>query len=200
MAVVEPVEQLQHFSEGEPDLEPPEELAVGEVDDETLLEEGLDNEDIGEEDVDDDVLTLTLEAMIHVADDVDDGAAPEGEASPSFTDRARDEPGDDDEDDLAVLEVDDLEDLEESLDHLLEQRLALQGARSGTGEMPDEDTNGSGSLDLVGSLTSVAHALIVAQYVSGCGADEFVCRGCFLVRLRSQLADASAALCRDCQD
>ncbi len=31
-------------------------------------------------------------------------------------------------------------------------------------------------------------------------ADEFVCRGCFLVKSQSQLADAERSLCRDCAD
>jgi len=41
-----------HFTEGELDLEPPEELAIGDLDDEAILEEELDNEDLLEEDVD----------------------------------------------------------------------------------------------------------------------------------------------------
>jgi len=69
MYVVERDRPEQHFSEGEPDLEPPEELAIGELDDESMLEEELDNEDLLEEDVDDDLLTVTLEDLIHVGDD-----------------------------------------------------------------------------------------------------------------------------------
>ncbi len=34
--------------------------------------------------------------------------------------------------------------------------------------------------------------------VAPCGADEFVCRSCFLVRRRVQLADAVTMACLDC--
>ena len=45
-----------HFTEGELDLEPPEEMAVGEWDDQAILEEELDNEDLLEQDVEEDTL------------------------------------------------------------------------------------------------------------------------------------------------
>ena len=63
----EPVEA--HFTEGELDLEPPEELAIGELDDEAILEEELDNEDLLEQDVDEDTLEASLEDLVHGGDD-----------------------------------------------------------------------------------------------------------------------------------
>src|ERR1700680_343250 len=61
-----------HFTEGELDLEPPEELAIGELDDEAILEEELDNEDLLEEDVDEDILAASLEDLVHGGDEDDD--------------------------------------------------------------------------------------------------------------------------------
>lgn len=62
----------QHFSEGEPDLEPPEELAVDELDDDLALEEDLECELLREEDVDVQVLEQTLEQLAHAGDEIDD--------------------------------------------------------------------------------------------------------------------------------
>jgi hypothetical protein len=65
----DPQDREQHFSEGEPDLEPPEEVAVDEWDDDLVLEEDLDCDIVQEEDVEDDVLQRTLEDLVHAADD-----------------------------------------------------------------------------------------------------------------------------------
>jgi len=182
-----------HFSEGEPDLEPPEELAVGELDDDMVLEEQLDNEDVLEQDVDDELLTVTLEDMAHADDDEevevdgvltligDDGG-----------DEVADHGGGDEDERLEVLEVDDLEDLEESLDLLLSQRFAAlddDGTRPGaTGHDQEADEQGQRPGAEAGALCAP----------SPCGPDEFVCQGCFLVRLRSQVADERRMLCLDC--
>jgi hypothetical protein len=61
--------QEQRFSEGEPDLEPPEEMAVGELDADVELEEDLDCQLVDEDDVDTAVLQQTLEDLSHAADD-----------------------------------------------------------------------------------------------------------------------------------
>ena len=166
----------QGFSEGEPDLEPPEELAVGEIDDDTILEEGLDNEDVQEEDVDDDLLSWTLEDLVHVGEDLEEPAT----AFPA----ALAGEGPDEEDLVGVLEVEDLEDLEESLDLLLALKLATAGAGEGPG---DPDEGGPWGLPRPGRNESLA-----------CGPEEFVCRSCFLVHHRAQLADGAALVCRDC--
>ena len=176
----------QQFFEGEPDLEAPEELAVGEIDDEAILEEELDNEDVAEEDVDDELLAWTLEDRVHLDDGEDDdrhGGRPTAEA-------AADDEEDLDDDFVGSLEVEDLEDLEESLDRLLELRFAADGDRHlGPGHEPD-DGDGAGlpmSLGVGGNGSTVA-----------CSPDEFVCPACFLVRHRSQRADGHAPVCRDC--
>jgi hypothetical protein len=108
----------EHFTEGEPDLEPPEEMALGELDEEQLIGEELDNEDISEEDVDEDTLEVTLEYLVHQGD-------PDSSQVPA------------------------------------RRHGALRGH-----EDPEDD--------------------------------EFVCRSCFLVRKRSQLADAGGLVCREC--
>jgi len=193
-----------HFTEGELDLEPPEELAVAELDDETLLEEDLDNDDVAEEDVDEDVLEFTLEDLVHSADDTDTDARAEGGRAGSagveltialhLPEGARDGDGsrpgvleDDELDELDDLEVPDLEDVEESLDHILAERLAGDSDEAGA----DEDEEQAEVVTLVlGPLLGSA--------VSPCREDEFVCSSCFLVRKRAQLADSSARVCRDC--
>ncbi|HTT87216.1 MAG TPA: DUF4193 family protein [Acidimicrobiales bacterium] len=96
----------EHFTEGEPDLEPPEELAVVEVDEEDLLEEDLDGGADLEVDLDEDTLQLSLDHLVHQGEDGDgDAVAPDGD-------------GDFD------LDVEDLEDIEESLDRILRDKLA----------------------------------------------------------------------------
>ncbi len=172
----------EHFSEGEPDLEPPEELAVEELDDETVLEEELDNDQIDEEDVDDDVLTVTLEDLVH-ADDGEDGEV-EVEALVAFDPLAA-SGMDEAIEELEELDVAELEDLEESLDRLLVLRLAL--------ETEGDETVEPAELAELGGPGSAPPGGLV-----GCRPDEFVCRGCFLVRHRTQLADTAAWLCRDC--
>lgn len=168
----------QQFSEGEPDLEPPEELALGEMDDDALLGERLENDDLSEEDVDDDLLSWTLEDLVHVDDDLAEAG------NPGVPGGDADDADDADEEDLVgTLEVEDIEDLEESLDLLLALRLAA---------VPAED----GSAEDAGGATSPAGAGGSARLA--CGPEEFVCRGCFLVHHRSQLVEEVAMVCRDC--
>jgi hypothetical protein len=184
----------EHFSEGEPDLEPPEELAVEELDDETMLEEELDNEAVAEDDVDDDVLTATLEDLVHVDDDVEDDRSAElplGSGGLEAVERVEVLEV------LEVLDVDEIEDLEESLDRLLAQRLAMDGG--GSAGMAEEE--GDAGSDEEGTAIPIQLTVLSdlgRPVVAGCGVGEFVCRGCFLVRSRTQLADTDAGLCRDC--
>jgi hypothetical protein len=166
----------QQFSEGEPDLEPPEELAVGEIDDDAILEAGLDTEAVSEEDVDDELLSWTLEDLVHVGDDgepVDGVGGVEGAGAE-----------DDDEELAETLEVEDLEDLEESLDLLLALRLSGAGALEGGAE--EDGPGGEGESRAQGGVRL------------GCRPEEFVCRRCFLVHHRSQLEAGTALVCRDC--
>ncbi|HUI02231.1 MAG TPA: DUF4193 family protein [Acidimicrobiales bacterium] len=175
------------FTEGEPDLEPPEELAIGELDEQAVLEEELDNEDLLEQDVDEDVLEATLDDLVHAQDDLDDGlddtveglevasGLSPGRGVPVGTAEA--EPDDDVDDDL--------DDTVEGLDALLQVRLALV----------DDGADGVGELALGDVLV---RARPVTSEVAPCGLGEFVCRSCFLVRSQAQLCDPVALTCRDC--
>ncbi len=182
----EPVEA--HFTEGELDLEPPEELAIAELDEEAILEEELDNEDLLEEDVDEDTLEATLEHLVHGDDgDLDDDgfeAAVEVRRAPTAADL-------DGSDDFEQSPADG--DVEESLDLVLAERLALVG--------PDGNSDGDGE----GEITELEAVLLLMTTdgvdpvdVAPCGSGEFVCRSCFLVRRRVQLVDAVAMVCGDC--
>ncbi len=171
----------EHFTEGEPDLEAPEELAVLEVDEETLLEEDLEKEVDLEEEVDEDILESSLDHLVHDGDDededenVDDTDSAPGSA-PTMTVAAVDTT------ELDDLEIEDLEDREESLDRILREKLAGD-------EEADDDIDELVAVD-VGSSGAVT--------VTSCGRDEFVCRSCFLVRHESQRAATGEGLCQDC--
>jgi hypothetical protein len=101
--------QDEHFTEGEPDLEPPEELAVLEVDEESLLEKDLETRADLENEVDIDVLESMLDHLVHDGDDEDDG-----DDDLSAGDDAVAMVGGD-------LEIEELEDREESLDRILQE-------------------------------------------------------------------------------
>jgi hypothetical protein len=171
-----------HFTEGEPDLEAPEELAIAELGEDAMLEEELDNEDVLEQDVDEDTLEVTLEDLVHGSDD--DEAEDAGEAPATISGPAA--PPADEEGDPA----DDDTDFEEALDLVMLERLALTGD-DGRGEEEGVPT-GRGRV----ALLMRADAVDVVD-VAPCGPDEFVCRSCFLVRKRVQRVGA-ATVCRDC--
>lgn len=197
MRVIEQERQEQQFFEGEPDLEPPEELALSELDEDAVLEEEIDNEDVLEQDVDDDLLTTTLEHLVHLGDDDGDGATVRGR-EPSGRPGGGD---DDDGDDLDSLEVDDLEDLEESLDRLLDARLAVEdGVRDGWDgdDQDDPDSSAGRGVWITMRVVGAGGPGVIEEIPAPCRPDEFVCRGCFLVRKRVQLADPLSTLCRDC--
>lgn len=196
MRVAERVEQEEHFSEGEPDLEPPEELAVGELDDDMLLEEDLDSEIVLEEDVDEDTLEASLDDLVHLGDDEDEDddtgqTRPVGTGTGPVTEEAEDT----EELDVETL---DLVDVEESLDRILRERLAAD--EDGRADLDDdESTDGrAGAENGAGPRPTAAWAGVELVTVAPCRADEFVCRGCFLVRSRVLLADATGMRCRDC--
>ncbi|HVA03968.1 MAG TPA: DUF4193 family protein [Acidimicrobiales bacterium] len=195
----DPVEA--HFTEGELDLEPPEELAITELDDEAILEVELDNEDLLEQDVDEDTLEDSLEVLIHGSDDDGEDDETEVNGAPSLTAPLTlalgAGPGRiDDFDDGLEADGDDRDDgdgdLEESLDLVLLDRLALRG----DGEDHDEQEDDGAVLHSV--LLEMPRDTIDVVAVAPCRSDEFVCRSCFLVRTRGQLADGTAMVCRDC--
>jgi hypothetical protein len=174
-----------HFTEGELDLEAPEELAVGELDEEAILEEELDNEDVLEQDVDEDTLEVTLEDLVHSED---------GEGDDDEAHRALDTfalpvlAGFDETDDTEDLGT---EDIENSLDLVLLERLALV-EDDGTG--PDDNEEAAAGRGVVQTRIDTGDLVEVAP----CGPDEFVCRSCFLVRKRVQLVDGAVMVCHDC--
>ena len=189
MRLVERGEREQHFVEGEPDLEPPEELALAELDDEALLEEELDNDDLSEDEVDDEVLAASLEHLVHPDDQgdlADDAPEPIELALAELLDGV--EVDDEDEVDAEL----DLDDIEQSLDAVLRLRLA-DGAGADGDEADGDEADGDGP----GAALADGR---IRPAVAGCGADEFVCTRCWLVHHRSQRAKADAAVCRDCAD
>jgi hypothetical protein len=71
--VARPFVDEEPFINGEPALRPPEEGAIGELDDETILEQDLDNDDLSEDDVDVDLLEESIEELELSASLADDG-------------------------------------------------------------------------------------------------------------------------------
>jgi hypothetical protein len=180
----------EHFTEGEPDLEAPEELAVLEVDEEAQFEEDLDNQVDLEDEVDEDVLETSLDHLVHDGDDEEPNGDDEvDEAAPTPVALSSSTTGDGSDlaeaSDLDDLEIEDLEDREESLDRILREKLAGD-------EEADEDLDQLVSVDGTGSTDAGSGASV-------CGPDEFVCGSCFLVRNLTQRADGSGSVCRDCR-
>jgi hypothetical protein len=159
-----------HFTEGEPDLEPPEELAVAEVDEETQLEEDLDSRVDLEDEVDVEILESSLDHLVHDGDETEVL----------------------DESSLAEdLEIEDLEDRAESLDRILGELLAGDSDEPA----PEEEAEEAGP-----RVAGRAETNGVVVVLSAWETEEFVCRSCFLVRSGSQRAGVSGSLCHDCSD
>jgi hypothetical protein len=154
----------EHFTEGEPDLEPPEELAVAEVDEESQLEEDLDRRADLEDEMDVDALEISLDHLVHDGEEVED----ESEAGT-----------------LGDLEIEDLEDREESLDLILKAKLA---GDEEPGPVDEEADGGDESLVFPGGAPAVG-----AEGAWGEG--EFLCRSCFLIRSATQRVGTSGSLC-----
>jgi hypothetical protein len=183
----------EHFTEGEPDLEPPEELAVLEVDEEAQLEEDLDNRADLEDEVDEDVLETSLDHLVHDGDDDDfeDGDATGDAPSPVATiARLVGDVADGDD-----LEIEDLEDREESLDRILREKLAGDEEAGAYADEVAADRGLISAGDATGAVPPVADFDVLS-----CGPDEFVCTTCFLVRHRVQRAGVSGSRCQDCSE
>ena len=99
---------------------------------------------------------------------------------------------DDEEEEDVALPDEDEEEGQASLDELLAQRAA---ARRGTDDADDDS-------DIM-ALSSekdepVALVDLPARATPIKAGEEFVCKNCFLVKPRVQLADEARGLCRDC--
>lgn len=156
----------EHFTEGEPDLEAPEELAVAEVDEDLLLERDLDRRADLEDETDVDALEMSLDALVHDGDEMEDES--EGVA-------------------LGDLEIEDLEDREESLDLLLKAKLAGDEEPVPDDDEVDDALTGSGPGEGPEGERSWSDG-------------EFLCQSCFLVRSASQRVGTSGSLCHACSD
>jgi hypothetical protein len=162
--------------EFEEDAEP--ELVDGDLPEEDLVVDALD------EDLDDD-LVLDDDLAVDDALVVEDVAAviePDADAKPVVVVSTGDE------EDEEVVDLDEElhpDDVEAPLDTLLEEKTAAQTLEDDEEELeeeePDDAAGGEGP------------ARIVPRR-----ADEFVCRSCFLVLPRHQLADEERMFCRDC--
>jgi hypothetical protein len=175
----------EHFTEGEPDLEAPEELAVLEVDEEGALEEDLDGHVDHEDEVDEAALEISLDHLVYDGDgdDVEEGIGPVARLvatileDPEIEDPEIDDP-----------EIEDLEDREESLDRILREKLA--GDEDGTDEPDELPTSETVNGNTVNGTDGT--------WVARCGPEEFVCRSCFLVRRETQRSGPETSVCRDC--
>ena len=98
-----------------------------------------------------------------------------------------------DEDAAASLDDDDDDSEESSLDELLAQRSA---ARRGSGDDSEDDVEEILSFVPEPELGSVDP--LPSKIVPVKDQMEFVCKSCYLVKKRSQLADAERMFCRDC--
>lgn len=193
MRVAQPSTEGDHFTEGEPDLEPPEELAVGELDDEAVLEEELDNEDVLEQDVEETVLEETLEDLVRAENGDDD----EYVMAVGITDTGIVE-GSEDLEEFGDLEVEDIEDLEESLDMVLRLRLASDDGAGAEYGLDLQDWTARDGADRDGGEPSLRVTAWAGALSPPPVAPEFVCRSCFFVRTLTLLADADTLTCRDC--
>lgn len=162
----------EKFSEGEPELQPPEEDLV-EQDDEAVLEQELDTGELLEQDVDDQLLQETLEELEEQESEPVEGAEDlQGEVVEA-------EPGETEE----IEEPTGLEDFETALDEVLAERFG--------GEEPEGEVE-----------EPVSHHRLEDEFdlveVPARQPGEFLCQGCFLLKRREMLADGEHMLCRDC--
>lgn len=93
----------------------------------------------------------------------------------------------------AAGDEDEDEEDEASLDQLLSQRAA---ARRGS---DDSDEDGDDIMALSSEKEPRGTAEVpLSRVIPVKDREEFVCQRCYLVKARSQLADAERTLCRDC--
>jgi hypothetical protein len=126
----------------------------------------------------------------------ENGETPEVEEEEEFDEDLEDI--DDDEDavaeGLAMATGDDEdEDEEASLEELLAQRAAGRRAAGDDSESDEDDI-----MALASEREPTGAETIRTKVIPIKDRQEFVCKRCFLVKARSQLADETRMLCRDC--
>ena len=94
---------------------------------------------------------------------------------------------------LAMAEPDEEADEEASLEELLAQRAAGRRASADEGETDEDDI-----MALASEREPTGAEVIRTKVIPIKDRQEFVCKRCFLVKARSQLADETRMLCRDC--
>jgi hypothetical protein len=146
-----------------------------------LDEEDLDEDEITEE-FDDELIEDDLDADIAEEVPVDPAVLPKkGKLVVAEAETAVVEEADEDDDDVVDLDEElHPDDVEEALDVVLRERTVAAGLE---GEEDDDepDEPGEGGTKIVPRREN-----------------EFLCRSCFLVLPRHQLADETRMICRDC--
>jgi hypothetical protein len=159
------------MSDDEFDDEP--ELDEDDLDEEVLDEDDFDEDDDVIADVEDD------DVIVDGDDESDPMVVPVGVAVVEPTEAA--ESGDEEEDDVVDLDEElHPDDVEEALDVVLRERTVAAGLE-GEEDEDEPDEPGEGGTKIVPRREN-----------------EFLCRSCFLVLPRHQLADESRMICRDC--
>jgi hypothetical protein len=132
------------------------------------------------------------EPALDAEEEPDFGAEPvdeeEAEAAGDFVAPEQFEEAEDEEDEED--EEDDFEEGEEALDELEAEELDM---------LTDDEAAEALPVDEVEELRKLRREAIELELeADAVGEDEFVCRGCFLVKRTTQLADKRRKLCRDC--
>jgi hypothetical protein len=161
-------------------------MSDDEFEDEPELDEEDLDEDVITEEFDDELVDDALDdddAVVDVI--VEDVVAPvkgkKGAAVPVVAEPIVAETEDEDEDDVVDLDEElHPDDVEEALDVVLRERTVAAGLE-GEEEDDEPDEPGEGGTKIVPRREN-----------------EFLCRSCFLVLPRHQLADETRMICRDC--
>lgn len=115
--------------------------------------------------------------------------------SEESVDLATADAGDIEEQEAALAPDDDDDDNDEaSLDELLAQRAS---ARRGGNDSEEEDDDDD-IMALSSEKDTQKATVLPSKVIPIKDQEEFVCKSCYLVKARSQLADATRMYCRDC--
>jgi hypothetical protein len=171
--------------EFEDDAEPVEDDDLAE--DDVLDPDLAEDDDLADDDLADDA--LETEELVPVVDDAVAAVAAVAAGAPAAPKtKARGKKRRSEADEDEGLELDEElhpDDVEAPLDALLQEKTAAATMEDEEEELEDEEPDGDALVD--------GPAKIVPRRPG-----EFVCRSCFLVLPRHQLADEERMLCRDC--